>query len=152
MKREPTYTWIEETGEATYTIYYNNLTFTGRATCHPDDEDMKSQMLGLRIAETRALLAYMRHIRDNELRPQIASLKQLYYSMKHSKQYNPKSYEAKMLYRQIDSLEEDLHNLRIEINTIRFRHLQYMREKEELHQVLREKRKAKSDQTNTSEN
>lgn len=146
MKREPTYTWIEETGEATYTIYYNNLTFTGRATCHPDDEDMKSQMLGLRIAETRALLAYMRHIRDNELKPQIASLKQLYYSMKHSKQYNPKSYEAKMLYRQINSLEEDLFNLKNEICNIKFHHFRYMREKEELHTLLRAKRKAKTEQ------
>lgn len=151
-KKEPTYTWNEQTGEATFTIYYNNLTFTGHAICHPDDEDMKSQMMGLTIAEDRALLAYMRHIRDNELIPQLASLKQLFYSMKHSKQYNPKSYEARMLYRHIDSLEEDLFNLKNEICNIKWRHFHYMREKEELHQILREKRKAKSDQTNTSEN
>ena len=151
-KKEPIYTWNQETGEATYTIYYKNLTFTGKATCHPDDEDMKSQMMGLTIAESRATLNYLRHVRDNDLRPQLKSLKQLMYSMNHSKQYNRKSYEARMLYRHIQMLEEDLKNITEDISRIKYFLWRYMIEKEELHQVLREKRKAKSDQTNTSEN
>ncbi len=152
MKKEPTYTWNQETGEATYTIYYKNLTFTGKATCHPDDEDMKSQMMGLTIAESRATLNYLRHVRDNDLRPQLKSLKQLMYSMNHSKQYNRKSYEARMLYRHIQMLEEDLKNITDDISRIKFFLWHYMHEKEELHQTLREKRKAKTDQTDTSEN
>lgn len=151
-KKAPTYTWNQETGEATYTIYYKNLTFVGRACCHPDDEDMKSQMMGLTIAESRATLNYLRHIRDNDLRPQLKSLKQLMYSMNHSKQYNRKSYEARTLYRHIQMLEEDLKNITENISRIKFFLWRYMREKEELHQTIREKRKAKSDQENTSEN
>ena len=151
-KKEPTYTWNQEIGEATYTIYYKNLTFTGKAICHPDDEDMKSQMMGLTIAETRATLSYLRHVRDNDLRPQLKSLKQLMYSMNHSKQYNRKSYEARMLYRHIQMLEEDLKNITEDISRIKYFLWRYMLEKEELHQILREKRKAKSDQESTSEN
>ena len=146
MKKEPTYTWNQETGEATYTIYYKNLTFTGKATCHPDDEDMKSQMMGLTIAESRATLNYLRHVRDNDLRPQLKSLKQLMYSINHSKQYNRKSYEARMLYRHIQMLEEDVKNITEDISRIKYFLWRYMIEKEELHQVLREKRKAKSEQ------
>jgi Na+-transporting NADH:ubiquinone oxidoreductase subunit NqrB len=151
-KKKPTYTWNQETGEATYTIYYKNLTFTGNANCHPDDEDMKNQMMGLTIAESRATLAYLRHVRDNDLRPQLKSLKQLMYSMNHSKQYNRKSYEARMLYRHIQMLEEDMKNIAEDISRIKYFLWRYMLEKEELHQTLREKRKAKSDQENTSEN
>ena len=151
-KKEPTYTWNQETGEATYTIYYKNLTFTGYATCHPDDEDMKSQMMGLTIAESRATLNYLRHVRDNDLRPQLKSLKQLMYSIVHSKQYNRKSYEVRMLYRHIQMLEEDLKNITEDISRIKFFLWRYMREKEELHQTIREKRKAKTDQESTSEN
>jgi hypothetical protein len=35
-------------------LTYNNLTFTGVATCHPEDEDMKSERTGYFIAEMRA--------------------------------------------------------------------------------------------------
>ena len=151
-KKEPEYSYDSVRGLATYTLFYKDLTFGGAAFCHPDDEDMKSQMIGLTIAESRATLNYLRHIRDNELQPQLASLKQLMYSMNHSKQYNRKSYEARMLYRHIQMYEEDLKNIKQEISRIKFFLWRYMHEKEELHQTLREKRKAKSDQTNTSEN
>ena len=151
-KKEPTYTWNQETGEATYTIYYKDLTFTGKATCHPDDEDMKSQLMGLTIAERRALISYMSHVLNNELKPKLAAYKQLYYNMKHSKKFNPKGYEAKMIYRQIEIFEDDIFHVRETINSHKFSLREYLRGKEELHQTLREKRKAKSDQENTSEN
>ena len=57
-----------------------------------------------------------------------------------------------MLYRHIQMLEEDVKNITEDISRIKYFLWRYMIEKEELHQVLREKRKAKSDQTNTSEN
>lgn len=151
-KKQPEYHWNEETGTATYTIFYNNLTFTGTAQCHPDDEDMKNSIMGLTIAEDRAYLAYLRHIRDNELQPQLASLKQLYYAMSHSKQYNSKSYEARMLYRHIEMLKSDLYHLKKEISNIKFHLFRYLKEKEALHTILRERRKAKSDQEITNEN
>jgi uncharacterized protein YwgA len=72
--------------------------------------------------------------------------------MNHSKQYNRKSYEARMLYRHIQMLEEDMKNITEDISRIKYFLWRYMIEKEELHQVLREKRKAKTDQENTSEN
>ena len=119
-KKEPEYSYDSVRGLATYTLFYKDLKFGGAAFCHPDDEDMKSQMIGLTIAESRATLKYLRHIRDNELRPQLASLKQLMYSMNHSKQYNRKSYEARMLYRHIQMYEEDLKNITEDISRIKF--------------------------------
>jgi len=39
--------------------------------------------------------------------------------MKHSSQFNPKSYEAKMLFRQIKQREEDLKILKFSIQDLR---------------------------------
>jgi hypothetical protein len=81
--RKPEYTWDEECGVASCTIFYKDMEFYGQAACHPDDEDMMSRLVGQTIADMRATIWYLRHVRDNELRPQLQSLYQLYYSMKH---------------------------------------------------------------------
>lgn len=151
-KQQSTTKYSYDHGNSIFTIYYKGNSFVGTAICHDDDKDMESKIIGLTIAEARATLAYLRHIRDNELRPQLASLKQLMYSMNHSKQYNRKSYEARMLYRHIQMYEEDLKNIKQEISRIKFHLFHYIKEKDELHQILREKRKAKSDQEIINEN
>ena len=115
MNKQPQYFWSEENGTAFATIFYKNYTFTGEAFCHPDDKDMMSKLTGQTIAEYRATIKYLRFIRDCELQPQLKALKQLYYSMNHSKYFNPESYEAKMLYRQIKNLKEDLEAIKEEI-------------------------------------
>lgn len=94
------------TGYAKITFTYKNYTFSGEAQCHPQDHP--NEFIGMQLANTRAFIKYFRFIRDNEIKPGLAALKQLYYSMKHSKNFNPKSYEAKMLYRQIRIKEDDL--------------------------------------------
>lgn len=102
-------------GSAVYTIRYNNIIFTGRATCHPEDMDFESARVGLTIAEARANTEVLRHIREYELKPQLKILNHLYANMKTSKHYNPKSYEAKMLRSQIRALEKELATLNNEI-------------------------------------
>ena len=96
------------TGYAKTVLTYKNHTFVGEAHCHPFDIDHKSEYVGSELADSRALCKYLRFIRDNEIKPSLASLKQLYYSMKQSTHFNPKSYEAKMLNRQIRYREDDL--------------------------------------------
>jgi hypothetical protein len=135
--KKPTYTWNEELGIAKCTIYCNNLEFYGSAHCHPDDEDMMSKLTGQTIAEARALIEYLRHIRDNELRPQIKILYQLYYNMKHSKEYSPRGYEAKMLYKQIVRLEEDLTNIKEQIELTKNFIREYIDKKDESYKVIR---------------
>ena len=140
MKKEPIYFWDKDLGYAEVQIFYKNLKLTGIAECHPDDRDMMSQMMGLTIAEIRATLAYLRHIRDNELKPQLKALYQLYYSVNQSDQYEENNYHVIMLKRQISNTEEDLKNIRKQISNLKESLFRYMREKAELHQHLREKR------------
>ena len=80
------------------------------ARCHPDDMDMVSEKTGEDIAYNRALIEMLR---DERLRIQheIAGLKSLYYSMNNSPRFNPKSYEAKSLYKQISYREDDVANI-----------------------------------------
>ena len=138
MNKQPEYTWSERYGTATCTLFYKNYEFTGVANCHPDDQDMMSKLTGQTIAEYRATLKYLRFIRDCELQPQLKSLKQLYYSMNHSKYFNPKSYEAKMLYRQINHLTEDLKENKYLIDLTKSELKAYLTTKERDHKQLRD--------------
>ena len=124
--KKPEYTWDPGLGFASCTLYYKNLEFYGSAHCHRDDE------------EARATIEYLTHIRDNEVRPQLKSLYQLYYSMKHSSKFNPKSYESIMLYRQIHHLEKDLDAVSKEIVNIKQMLKEYIEQKEKDHQKIRE--------------
>ena len=95
-------------GSAVCIIKYNGYEFVGRADCHPDDEDFESERVGLTIAEARANIKVLRHMRDCEVKPQLKILNHLLSNMKTSKSYNPISYEAKMLRSQIRTIEKEL--------------------------------------------
>lgn len=95
-------------GSAVYIINYNGYRFVGEATCHPDDKDFESERVGLTIAEARANIKVLRHIRDCEIKPQLKVLNHLYSNMKTSKSFNPISYEAKMVRSQIRAIEKEL--------------------------------------------
>lgn len=147
--KQPTYIWKPEIGYAGCIIHYNDLEFYGDAICHPDDEDMMSRLTGQKIADARATIQLLSHIRDFELRPQLKILKQLFFSMKHSKQFNKKSYEARMLYRQIRSLENDIATIKKEIADIKQELKKYLSDKEELFQTIRRKHMDKTQQSET---
>lgn len=104
--KEPNYDYTN--GNAVYIIEYNGYRFVGEATCHPDDLDFESERVGLTLAESRANIKVLRHIRDCEVKPQLKILNHLYGNMRTSKYYNPNSYEAKMLRNQIRAIEKEL--------------------------------------------
>lgn len=104
--KEPNYGYVN--GSAVYIIEYNGYRFVGEATCHPDDFDFESERVGLTIAEARANIKVLRHMRDCEAKPQLKVLNHLYSNMRTSKHYNPNSYEAKMLRSQIRAIENEL--------------------------------------------
>ena len=141
MNTKPQYLWSEENGTAFCTIFYKNYTFTGEAQCHPDDRDMMSKLTGQSIAEARAALKYLRFIRDCEVRPQLKSLYQLYYSMKHSSKFAPRGYEAKMLYKQIHHLENDMAEIKIEIQKVKKFLYDYIEQKEKDHKGKKAKKR-----------
>lgn len=138
MNKQPEYFWNEDNGIAFCTIYYNEYSFTGEAQCHPDDRDMMSKLTGQTIAEYRATIKYLRFVRDCELKPRLKALKQLYYSMNYSKYFDPKSYEAKMLYRQINILKDDLKENKYLIDFTKKELEVYLITKERDHKQLRD--------------
>ena len=119
MKNCTSHFWDENTGKTVFSIEYKNECFVGSAQCCKEDTEFKSEIFGEALAENRATRQYFAFIRDNEVIPALKALNQLYYSMKHSTQFNPKSYEAKMLFRQIKLQEEDLAILKSLIKDLR---------------------------------
>ena len=107
MKHEPIFNWDEETGISSCILSDGEKIYTGFAQCHPDDSDMKGQKTGCEIAFRRARINALRGYRD-ELKIQLKVLNQLYYSMNISYRFNEKSYENKMLQRQIRQINFDL--------------------------------------------
>lgn len=136
MKRE--YSFDPEEGIALCQIISSNgQKYIGFATCHDDDREFISERTGLQIAETRAELEALADIRDNEIIPALKALTHLYNNIQTSKYYNPKSYEATMLRRQVRIKENELIAIRQEIATLKQFLRKYIQQKEELHNKLR---------------
>ena len=107
MKNEPIFHWDEETGKAACIVSDGEKVYTGFAQCHPDDSDMASEKTGCEIALRRAKINALRGYRD-ELKIRLSALNQYYHSMNMSYRFNEKSYENKMLQRQIRQIKFDL--------------------------------------------
>ena len=114
--------------------------YKGEAWCAPEDADVESALVGENIAEMRAQIAAAKTYRD-DLKIKISALKQLYYNMKHSTHFNPKSYEAIMLYKQIKLHEEDLEIAKHQLAVLKLDLYEFLRDKEEFYQKLRKHRK-----------
>ena len=100
----------KDTHTATCEIKHGSALYIGKAYCHSDDTDMENEKTGIEIAYRRALIKSMRASKSEE-KAIIAALKQTYYSMKHSKKFNERSYENITLQRQIKLHEETLNEL-----------------------------------------
>ena len=136
----PIFHYNKETGCSTCVIETKYGKFSGTACCHPDDMDMASEKVGCEIAYSRAAIDSLKYERDNVIKPSLKALKQLYYSMNRSKKFNPKSYEYKMLKRQIECWEFDLAVINDMINTERTWIRDYINTKEALYQNIRANR------------
>lgn len=119
MKNFTEFKWDEDMGYAQCYIHYKNQTFEGDALCAEEDKPIQSRATGEQLAQNRAMRYYLSWVRDYEVLPQLKALNQLYYSMKYSAQFDSKSYEAKMLFRQIRQKEEDIEAIRQLIKDLR---------------------------------
>ena len=113
--------------------------FKGEAWCAKEDLDMESKITGLSIAESRAQIAAATAYR-NDLRVRLSALKQLYYSMNKSKSFNPKSYENKMLQRQIKLTENDLSIAIHQLAVLKVNLYEYLNKKESFYKQVRDSR------------
>lgn len=137
MKTEPMFSWDPDEGVATCILKYKNQTFCGVAACHEEDKDMMSEKTGAEIAYRRATIDYLKYIRDMELKPALKALKQLYYTMKHSTHFNPKSYENSKLQRHIRMYEFDLETINEMIVDGRKNLKEYIDKKDEFYKKTR---------------
>ena len=145
MRHEPEFTWDEETKVATCTIKDNkNRTFIGEAHCHEDDFDMGTALVGYEIAYRRAIIEQLCYIRDAEIKPGIAALKQLYYSMNRSANFNENSYENSMLQRQLCLLEFDLATVKEIIADKRKSLKDYTEKKDKFYKSVRKRREGQN--------
>lgn len=141
MKQEPIFNWDVETGTATCIISNGEKVFCGVAVCHPEDLDMKSEKTGCEIAFLRARIKYYQYYKEC-LKERLSALNQLYYSMNRSKYFNPKSYENKMLQRQILFIKDDLTTIKSIIVEEQEKLKSYISEKEKFYKKLRKIRNA----------
>ena len=140
MKHEPIFSWDEETGMASCILTDGQKYYTGFAQCHPEDVDMKGEKTGCEIALKRAKINALRGYRD-ELKTKNAALKQLYFSMNKSKHFNEKSYENRMLQRQIRMINFDLATTKEMIATEEQNLRTYLSEKDSFYKKIRLNRK-----------
>lgn len=140
-----TYDWNEKTGQAVCTIIDKGKIYQGFAWCREEDKDMMNSKTGLTIAEYRAHIAQAKGIRDNEIKPGLAALKQMKYSINQSKYFNENSYEYRMLEQQIKNYEQDLIFIKNTIALQKAKLKQYMNYKTEFYaRVRRNREKAKN--------
>ena len=142
--KEPIFNWDADSGIATCELWdADGNMHVGTAVCHADDADMMSEKTGLDIARRRAEInAYKAY--KYKLQNELGALKQLYYSMKHSSKFNPKSYENIMLQRQIKLKEEDIATVKDMILGERIKLKIYIAEKDALYKQLRKLRAKKN--------
>ena len=139
MKHEPIFNWDENAGVASCILSDGEKVFTGFAQCHPDDKDMSSEKTGCEIAFRRARINALRGYRD-ELKIKLKALNQLFYSMNKSYRFNKKSYENKMLQRQIRMIDFDLTTTKEMIATEEQSLRQYLSDKDKFYTKTRIRR------------
>lgn len=115
-------------------------TIKGEAWCSPEDKDFESILMGSTIAEMRAQIAAAKMYRD-DLKIKLSALNQLLYSMNQSQHFDPHSYQAKMLYRQIRLIKDDLNIAKHQLAVLKLDLYDYINDKDALHQKLRKNRK-----------
>jgi hypothetical protein len=111
--------------------------FTGEATCHEDDKDMASERTGCFIAECRAVIKRLQHIKNNELIPQIRALEHTLNILKQSTKCNPKSHEMRIIRRQLGIKKTDLDIIKNQIQLEKQYLSDYIKNKEIVYNRIR---------------
>lgn len=140
MKTHLDFFFDEDKGITTCNYRIGDKNFIGKAYCHSDDSDFKAKITGESISERRAKIKHLKYELNCNLRPGLAALKQLYFSVDRSKSYNKTDYLAKALVRQIKIKESEIDLLKDIIKDQEDSLKDYIDEKEKLYQRLRKMR------------
>lgn len=135
-----TFTWDPETGYATCKIQCHDEIFVGQAKCCDEDRDFLSERTGLNIAELRADIRALKHIKKYIMKPELDSLKQVYHVMTVNKNFNSKSTEARIMRKHIHMKEADLQSINWQIHDTEDFLKEYIKNKDIIHSRIRKKR------------
>ena len=128
MKTKMIYSkYDKETRVSTTTVTNNYGTFTGYATCHPDDD--VSSFFGCSLAECRANLKAFRE-EKKIIRYQIKALKEAYEMFSNAKNFNNNSNEARKVRKLIKMKESKMTEIENDIQSL----LEYIRTAPDLRQ------------------
>ena len=139
MSSDPLYSWDPNTGTASCIIEYDGLTFCGIAKCHPNDEDMQSEKVGMYIAELRAKIKFMQYQKRID-RAKVDALKNLLFSMDMSKHFDCNSYAVKRLYKHLKAAMLEVENDRKLIEDYRIEIKRYIDTKDIFYKYIRRNR------------
>ena len=140
MSKQPIYEWDETSGIASCSIWIDDILYGfGMAECADADRDMISERTGSRIAELRAQIDILQHYKNYELRPGLKALLHLKGTMTLSSKYNPESYEAKRLNKEINNFKKDIIDTNKAIQLTKQQLYNYIKKKEILYQRIRAK-------------
>ena len=139
MISDPLYSWDPNTGTASCIIEYDGLTFCGIAKCHPNDEDMQSEKVGMYIAELRAKIKFMQYQKRID-RAKDDEIKNLLFSMDRSKHFDCNSYAVKRLYKHLKAAMLEVENDRKLIEDYRIEIKRYIDTKDIFYKYIRRNR------------
>lgn len=138
MAHEPEFTYDEVSGICGCSIFLDDfLQGFGIAQCAEQDRDMISEKTGMHIAERRAQINLLQNYKNRELHPELKAYKHLLGTMVNSPRYNPNSYEAKRLNKEIKNVEKAIAEINDAINSAKLDLYSYINTKEHIYQRIR---------------
>lgn len=139
IKKKDGVSFMQNTSGDTYCyLTYKGQDFTGYTKCLPEDEDFWSENVGCFIAETRAGIKRLKYIKK-QLIPTLKVLEDFEKTLKCCKNYNPDSFEAKRLRKEIYLQKKKIDEINSAIKDEQDYLTQYIKGKEKLYQRLRSK-------------
>lgn len=119
-------------------LRYKGQEFTGHTRCLPEDENFWSENVGCFIAETRAIIKQLKHAKK-QLIPGLKALEDFEKTLKCCKNYDPDSFEAKRLRKEIYLQKRKINEINSAIKDEQDYLTQYIKGKEKLYNRLRSK-------------
>lgn len=138
-KHNTKFYWDSEQKIARCILTSGDKKYTGMAFCHPTDTDMASEKVGYEIAYHRALISLLKD-EKRKLKLELKGLNSLLYAINNSPRFNPKSYETKMLYRQIQMREDDIESVNELLRDVDGWVKNFIETKENFYQQIRKRR------------
>ena len=146
MKQNLIEHWDEEHGVARCVLKYRMssgayLEGIGIAECHSEDIAFMSRLTGSVIAQYRAELDLLKKINQYEISPSIMAVKHIYCTMTNSKRYNPDSYEANRIKKELAHLMDEYTENKNLMKIIKEELKQYIEQKDKLYRRIQEGQK-----------